>query len=162
MRDKVLKLILVLSLLMNVSFIGGAAYTHYKQVHFAGPPFGGPGSGPPGMVGPGMFFEALSLRPEQVKLFQEKASSFHGALIQKREEVDRLRVSLLRLMHEDHPDSSTIEQTIAWINKVQEDMQRMVVSHMLEFKSMLDKEQQKKFLDLIEKGMGQRKDAVCP
>ena len=69
---------------------------------------------------------------------------FHTRLTKKRQEVDRLRVSLVALMRADNPDNKAIEATIAQINKIQEEMQKMVVSHMLEFKSMLDKDQQKK------------------
>jgi RNA polymerase sigma factor (sigma-70 family) len=60
------------------------------------------------------------------------------------------------------PDNKAIEATITYINDIQEDMQRMVVSHMLEFKSMLDKDQQKKFLDMIDGAMTQGREAMCP
>ena len=49
----------------------------------------------------------------------------------------------------------------AEINQAQEEMQRAVVAHMLEFKSMLDKDQQKKFFDLIEKVMTGKKGLPC-
>ena len=107
-------------------------------------------------------FEALSLKPEQRKLFEQKAPLFHEALDKKREKVDRLRKSLFDLMRADHPDSKAIEATIAEINGVQEDMQKMVVAHMLEFKSMLDKDQQKKFFDLIQGAMTRRQEIQCP
>ena len=64
--------------------------------------------------------------------------------------MDSLRGSLLTLMRADNPDGKAIEATIASINKAQEEMQKTVVSHMLEFKSMLDKDQQKKFMDMID------------
>jgi Spy/CpxP family protein refolding chaperone len=164
MKDNILKYILIISLLMNVSLLGAAAYTHYKQVrYYRTAPFLGP-SGTPGPLapfGPGMLFEELSLKPEQVKFFQQKAQLFHGSLVKKREEVDRLRVSLLVLMRADNPDGKVIEATIARINKEQEEMQKIVVSHMLEFKSMLNKDQQKKFMDMIEGAMGERKEAMC-
>ena len=41
-------------------------------------------------------------------------------------------------------------------------MQKIVVSHMLEFKSMLDKDQQKKFMDMIGGGDGGTQGGVCP
>lgn len=165
MKNNFLKYILIVSLLLNFSLLGAAAYTHYKQIHnFHTAPFMGPSGlpGRPGPFGPGMLFEELSLKPEQVKLFQQKASLFHGAMTEKKKEVDRLRASLITLMRVDHPDSSAIETTIIRINKIQEEMQKMVVSHMLEFKSMLDKDQQKKFIDLVQGAMGHHREAVCP
>jgi Spy/CpxP family protein refolding chaperone len=165
MRNSVIKYILVVSLLMNLSLLGAAAYTHYKQVHsYRTAPFLGPSStpGPLAPFGPGMFFEELSLKPEQVKFFQQKAQLFHGGLLKKSEEMNRLRVSLVALMRADNPDNKTIEATIAQINQKQEEMQRTIVSHMIEFKSMLNKDQQKKFMDMIENAMGEQKEAVCP
>ena len=165
MKNNILKYILIVSLLLNFSLLGAAAYTHYKQFRFFPPaPFWGPRGmpGPPAPFGPGMLFEELSLKPEQIKLFQQKAVLFHSALAKERQEVDRLRASLIALMRADNPDNKAIEATITHINKIQEDMQKTIISHMLEFKSLLDKNQQKKFLDMIEGAMGQRKVSICP
>lgn len=150
--------------MLNFSLLGAAAYTHYRADTVGPPPLVGLTGGPsrPGHFGPGMFFEELSLKPEQVKLFREKAALFHSALAKKRQEVDRLRTSLITLMREDTPDSKVIETTITQINRIQEDMQRAVIAHMLEFKSLLDKDQQKKFLQMIEGAMGQRRGEMCP
>ena len=164
MKNNILKYILIVSLLLNVSLLGAVAYTHYKQTRFSPPPFAGL-KGPPGQpapFGPGMFFEELSLKPEQVKLFQQKAQLFHSGLEKKREEVDQLRVSLVALIRADNPDNKAIEAIITQINQKQEEMQRIIVSHMIEFKSMLDKDQQNKFMGMIEDAMGEHREAVCP
>ena len=175
MRDNILKYVLIISLVLNFSFLGAAGYTHYKQTRYrvAAPftgvpgspaPFGPsmPGRTPMGYAVPACLFEELALKPEQLRLFQQKAGTFHAALDQKRQDVDRLRTALFGLMRADKPDQKAIEATIAQINKVQEEMQKTVVAHMLEFKSMLDKNQQKKFLDMVEGAMAQRGQAVCP
>jgi len=107
-------------------------------------------------------FEALSLKPEQRKIFEQKAPLFHDAIDKKRQKVDRLRGSLFDLMGADHPDKKAIEATIVEINGVQEDMQKMVVAHILEFNSMLDKDQQKKFFDLIQGAMTKMQKIQCP
>jgi Spy/CpxP family protein refolding chaperone len=165
MKVNLLKYILVLSLLLNFSLLGAAGYTYYQQNRHPSAPFG---YGPPGRVPVGSssfhphLFEALSLRPEQRKRFEQKALLFHEALDKKGEGVDRLRKSLFDLMRTDHPDSNAIEATIAEINGVQEDLQKMVVAHMLEFKAMLDEGQQKKFFDLIQGAMARRQEIHCP
>jgi Spy/CpxP family protein refolding chaperone len=165
MKDNLLKFLLIVSLLLNFSFLGAAGYTYYHRNWRPPAPFG---YGPPGRVPVGSsaiqphLFEALSLKPEQRKLFEQKAPLFHEALDKKREEVDWLRRSLFELMGADHPDSKAIEATIAKINGVQEDMQKLVVAHMLQFKSMLDKDQQRKFFDLIEGAMTRRQEIQCP
>ncbi|HME45060.1 MAG TPA: periplasmic heavy metal sensor [Syntrophorhabdales bacterium] len=162
MRDNKLKYILIISLVLNVSFLGAAGYTHYKQTRYRPAPFGYgvPAHGPLG--GGTHLFQELALKPDQLKAFQEKALPFHAAIAKKKQEVDRLRTALFGLMRADNPDQKAIEATIAGINKTQEEMQKMVVAHMLECKGMLNKDQQQKFLNMIEGAMGQRKEAMCP
>ena len=165
MKDNLLKYILILSLLLNFSLLGAAGYTYYQKTRHQTSPFG---FGVPGRVPVGScsiqphLFESLSLRPEQQKLFEQKAPLFHAALDKKREKVDRLRGSLFDLMRADYPDNKAIEATIAEMKRIQEEMQKMVVAHMLEFKSMLDKDQQKKFFDLIQGTMMRRQEIQCP
>jgi Spy/CpxP family protein refolding chaperone len=165
MKANLLKYILVLSLLLNFSLLGAAGYTYYQQNRHQPAPFG---YGVPGrlQVGSSSFhphlFEALSLRPEQRKRFEQKATVFHKTLQKKGQGVDRLRRSLFDLMGADHPDNKAIDTTIAEINGVQEDIQKMIVAHMLEFKAMLDKGQQKKFFDLIQGAMTRRQEIQCP
>ena len=160
-----MKYILILSLLMNFSLIAAAGYTYYHRNRHLPDPIG---HGLPGRVQVGgarvqpHLFEALSLQPKQRKLFEEKAPLYHEALENKRKEVDRLRRSLFDLMGADHPDSKAIEATIAEMNRVQGDMQKLVVAHMLQFKSMLDMEQQKKFFALIEGAMTRMQEIRCP
>ena len=165
MKNNLLKNILVLSLLLNFSLLGAAGYAYYQQTRQRISPSGyGAPRRVPVASSPSQthLFEVLSLQPEQRKLFEQKAPLFHEALDKKREKVDRLRGSLLDLMRADYPDSKALETTIAEINQVQEDMQKMVVAHMLEFKSMLDKDQQKKFFDLIQGAMTRTQEVQCP
>jgi Spy/CpxP family protein refolding chaperone len=164
MKGNLLKYILVLSLLLNFSLLGAAGYTYYQQNRYR-PPFfgyGAPGRVPAASSIQPHLFEALSLKPEQRTLFEQKAPLFHEALDKEREKVARLRGSLFDLMRADYPDSKAIETTIAEINGVQQGMQKLVVAHMLEFKSMLDKDQQKKFFDLIQGAMTRTQELRYP
>jgi hypothetical protein len=156
---KYIKYILVVSLLMNFSLLGAAGYNYYHKSQQSRSRLTAPVTC--GIQGNHLFTE-LSLKPEQIKIFQEKAASFHGALGRKRQEVARLREGLFGFLRVDNPDSQAIQGAIIQINRTQEDMQRMVVAHMLEFKALLDKDQQQKFLDLIEGAMANRKEALCP
>ena len=165
MRNNLLKYVLILSLLLNFSFVGAAGYTYYQRNRN---PSAASGYGLPGRVTVESsaiqphLFEALSLKPQQRNLFEQKAPLFHEALDKKRGEVDRLRRSLFDLMAADHPNSKAIGATIAEINGVQEEMQKLVVEHMLQFKSVLDKEQQKHFFALIENAMTRKQEIRCP
>jgi Spy/CpxP family protein refolding chaperone len=165
MKDNLNRYILILSLLLNISLLGTAGYTYYHQSRYRTFPFG---HGAPGRVPAGCtstqphLFEALSLKPEQRRLFEQKAPLFHRALDKKREEVERLRRSLFELMGADHPDSKAIEGTIAEIVEAQEATQKLVVAHILQFKSMLDKDQQKRFFDLVQGAMTNMQEIQCP
>lgn len=157
MRDNILKYLLIVSVILNLSFLGAAGYTHYKQSAYRRPP-----TMHELHTGGAHLFESLSLKPEQLKAFQDKALPFHEQMTKKREGVDRLRAILFGLMREDHPDQRAIEATIAQINATQQEMQKTIVTHMLDFKSMLNAEQQKKFLDMVESAMAQQRQGMYP
>jgi Spy/CpxP family protein refolding chaperone len=168
MKNNLLKYVLVLSLLMNFSLLGAAGYTYYQQSRQRGEAPSGYGMllGRTASISHGTrgnhLFEELSLKPEQIKLFQQKAIAFHGALDKKKREVDQQRGFLFGSIRADTLDQEAIDGAIAQINSRQHEMQKMVVAHMLEFKSMLDREQQNKFLHLIEGAMTQRRGDMCP
>jgi Spy/CpxP family protein refolding chaperone len=163
MKDKLLKYVFILSLLLNFSFLGAAGYTYYQQNRY-GEPFGhnAPGGVPECSSIHPYLFEALSLKPEQRKLFDRKAALFHESLDRKGEKVERLRGTLFRILRTDHPDGRAIEKAIAEMNTLQEEMQKMTVAHMLDFKSMLNRDQQEKFFDLIQGAMGGGHELTCP
>jgi Spy/CpxP family protein refolding chaperone len=163
-KYQIFKYILLVSLLLNFSLLGSAGYTYYRQNRLPTATIGHSVQErtPSGSATQAHIFEALSLKPDQLRLFQDKAALFHEALDKKQTRVAHLRTSLLDLMRADNPDRKAIEAAIADINGVQQQMQELVVSHMLEFKSMLDKDQQKKFLDLIQGAMAEKDGMRCP
>jgi hypothetical protein len=62
MKNSMLKFVLVFSLLLNLSMLVSAGYTHYKQSRYqALPP--GPGAQIPSEHVPGHLFQELSLKP---------------------------------------------------------------------------------------------------
>jgi Spy/CpxP family protein refolding chaperone len=160
MKNKTLKIILVFSLLLNASMLLTAGYIHYTQSPAPSFPF--IAGHRPGETLQGYFFEGLSLKPEQQKAMQQKALAFHGDINKTREQIDAKRASLIALLREDNPNGQAIALAIAEINKLQETVQKKVVLHLLEFKGMLDKEHQKKFLDLIEGVMAGKPGTHCP
>ena len=164
MKNHIFKYVLLVSLLLNLSLLGSAGYTHYQQTRHSTSPIGHgvQGQAPSGSATQAHIFEALSLKPDQLKLLQDKAAMFHEALDMKQTRVAHLRTSLLDHMRADKPDLKAIEAAVADISGVQQQMQEMVVSHMIEFKSMLDKDQQKKFLDLIQGAMTEQDGMQCP
>lgn len=157
MKVSTLKFVLVISLILNISVFISAGYTYYRQhrqLH-------NPAFACDFQKGSGYPFEKLGLSPKQLKAFKEKASPFHAAVTRKRHEIFQKRSSLLTLMREEKPDKQATDMAIDEINLMQKDLQKMIISNMLELKAMLDRDRQKKFMDAIEQSMAGKMDMQC-
>lgn len=155
MKDNLFKYILIISLLLNISLLTTAGYVYFKQEKTRVIPFvSEPQNG-------SYLFEELSLKPEQTQRLKGEAKSFHTEIFKKRQEVIDKRISLIGLLRSDHPDRKAIDTAIFQINKMQGEIQKMAAIHILDVKSALDKDQQKRFLDLIEEAMS-KKTGGCP
>ncbi len=156
MKNSTLKYILFASVILNISFLGTVGYQYYKQSTYWTSPFGY-------KVQKGHFlFEELSLRPEQLKSMRENAAKFRTIIDGRREEVAAKRKELMALLREDNPDKKAIETEVFSISGMQEQMQAMIAAHIVDMKSKLDSDQQKKFLDLIENAMTEGGRTGCP
>jgi Spy/CpxP family protein refolding chaperone len=156
MKNSTLKFLLLISLILNISFLGAAGYQYYKKSTYWTSPFGY-------KIEKGHFlFEQLSLRPDQLKTMRETATKFRAIIDEKRQAVASKRKELITLMRRDNPDRNAIAAVVSEINGMQEEMQRMIAMHMLDMKAGLDKEQQKKFLNLIDNAMTEERQMGCP
>jgi len=150
MKDNILKFILAISLILNISLLSTAGYVYYKQSMYRLP-------GHESEIHRGAFlFEELSLRPDQAKAMQAKALSFHAEMDKKRQAIREKRLLFIDLIRRDPPDRGAIDAAISEINNMQTDMQKMVTAHILELKAGLDKDQQQKFLSLLQDSMMKR------
>lgn len=156
MRSNILKFVLLVSLALNMSVIGTAGYFYYKQAGYWTSPFGKK------MEKNRFLFEELSLGPEHLKAMKSRAIRFRSEIDRRRHEITQKRKELITLMRSDTPDTNSINAVISGINGMQGDMQKMIALHILEEKALLDKAQQKKFLDLIESAMTQGRQMGCP
>jgi len=155
MKDNLLKYILIVSLLLNISLLTTAGYVYFKQEKNRSLPLA------PEVWNGSYLFEKLSLKPEQAQRLKEEAVSFHAEIDKKRQEVINKRIALVSLLRSDHSDSEAIDATIFQISKMQGEIQRMAALHILDVKATLDRDQQKRFLDLIEEVMSKRAGR-CP
>jgi hypothetical protein len=144
MKNSILKFALTASLILNISILATAGYVYYKQSDYWVSPCGVK------MKKDRFLFEELSLRPEQLKTMKERAIDFRAEIDRRRKEIAEKRLVMLNLMRADISDKKAIDSVISDISGKQEEMQRVVAMHILEGKATLDKDQQKKFLDLIE------------
>ena len=156
MKNSTLKFLLFASLILNISFLGAVGYQYYKQSAYWTSPFGY------AMKKGHFLFEELSLRPDQLKTMREAATKFRAVIDEKRQAIAAKRKELIALMRQNNPDRQAIATVVSDIGVIQEEMQRMISMHMLDTKAGLDKEQQKKFLDLIEDAMTEGRQMGCP
>ena len=156
MKNSLLKFALAASLILNLTVFATAGYHYYQQSHTWVSPFGKV------MEKDKFLFEELSLKPEQVAAMKSKAIPFRAEIDRRRQEIDAKRKELVTLMRDQNPDKKAIDATIKEISGKQEEMQRMIVGHMLEIKSSLDEGQQRKFFDLIERNMAGSGQMTCP
>lgn len=152
----ILKFALAASLVLNLTFLTAAGYTYYQQSRTWTSPFGA-------KMEKGKFlFEELSLKPDQRKSLRESTIPFRAEIDKRRAEIGEKRKGLIALLRQDRPNQKAVNAAIAEISGMQEEMQRKIAEHMLEVKASLDKDQQQKFLDLIENTMTQTGQVGCP
>ncbi len=155
MKSSILKFALAASLILNLTVFATAGYHYYQQSRYGVSPFGRV------MERNRFLFEELSLKPEQLAELKNKAIPFRAEIDRRRQEIEAKRKELVALMRQENPDMKAIDRTIKEISGKQEEMQRMIAGHMLEIKASLDKDQQQKFLDLIERAMTQEGALRC-
>ena len=155
MRRNFWRFVLAISLALNFSFLITVGYMHFKQSQYWTTPFGG-------KIEKNRFpFEGLSLQPEQMGKMKERALSFRREVDEKRNAIAEKRKKLFMLIRTDQPETPAIDATINEMSLMQQNLQKSIVQHILETKSLLNKEQQKKFLDLIENTMHRGRQAEC-
>jgi Spy/CpxP family protein refolding chaperone len=156
MKNSLLKFTLAASLILNLTVFATAGYRYYAQSPLWVSPFGKV------MEKDKFVFEELSLKPEQMAAMKKVAISFRAEIDRRRQEIDAKRKELIALLRYQKPDQKAINATIKEISGKQEEMQRMIAGHMLKIKASLDKDQQEKFLDLIERNMVGSGTMPCP
>ncbi len=155
-NNGILKFALIASLALNIAVLGTVGFFFYQRSGDWVSPFGT-------TMKKGKFlFEELSLRPEQMKAMKARAIPFRAEVDRKRQEIAAKKRMLFALLRADETDKKAIDKAIADISAMQEEMQRMITSHMLEQKARLDKDQQQKFVGLIEQHMTAGSLAGCP
>lgn len=148
MKSNFLKFLFIISVIFNISIISTAGYVFWRHRHRAS------------MFGnmprrEQIIFEKLGLRPDQIKALNDKSAAFRDRVDKKKAEIIRERKALLSLLRSGSGKES-IDTEISKISKAQEDIQRMVAAHILDEKTALDKDQQDRFFDLLDKSMERR------
>jgi len=156
MKNSIVRHLLLISIALNLAMLGTVGYRYYLRDAYWTSPFGH-------IIKKNHFlFEDLALPPSQTEAMRQRAIPFREAIDRQRAEIAGQRKSLVALMRQESPDMKAIGAQVAVISATQEAMQRKVVTHLLEEKTLLDKDQQGKFFDLIENAMNQGSQTGCP
>ncbi|MDD5759821.1 MAG: periplasmic heavy metal sensor [Desulfobulbaceae bacterium] len=156
MKNNALRHLLLISVVLNLAILGTVGYRYYQKAAYWISPFGHT------IKKNHFLFEELALQSTQTEAMRKRAMPFRAEIDRQRADIAKQRKNLVTLMRQEQPDMTAIGVQIAGISTVQEAMQRKVVTHLLEEKALLDKEQQGKFFDLIENAMNQGSQTGCP
>lgn len=140
MNSKVLKSVLLVSLIFNLSIVSAAGYFYFTR--------GWTGRAEKRQA---FYAKKLGLTPGQVEKIKEEDLRFRAAVESARTELTAKRRSLLGVLKEERPDRAAIDTLLSEIVGLQGKIEAQAVEHIINEKSVLDREQQAGFVDLLEK-----------
>ena len=149
MKKTVLYLVLIFSLAMNMAVAGTLVFHYWRSTRM-----GGAGL----MCGQkplGRFMrENLQLEGEEVSRFQTLFSRNRDDLLHLRDQITQERQTLFSLLGNPQVDKVRIDRQIEKISALQAQMQKIVVSQIIDMKSCLPEEKQKRFLEAFRQRPG--------
>ena len=156
MGNKLLRIFLICSLILNLSIFITAGYLYFKNDSGLYNTITGKA------VHERHLFDVLSLNNEQRNRMIKLASDFHRGLDRQRAEILPLKVELINELKKENPGNKKIEFIINRVNAIQRGIQEATVKHLIQTKKALDKEQHKRLLELIEKSLPEGNLPECP
>jgi len=149
MWKKIAPLLIVLSVALNIAFIGVWA-VHAVRAHWSDE-----GTDDDGDVWCPLH-RRLSVTDEQWRQIEPRLAAFRRDSQSRRREIGRLRGEMIDLIAADEPDRQTIAAKQEEIRAGQRQMQQLVIEHLLAEKEVLTSEQEKELFDML------RRRSACP
>ena len=146
MRSRWLTVVLVLSLAINVGVLASMGYHYYRNTCLT--------SSAPCPLSPGdsHLYQSLGLSDAQLSKMEPLARKFHGRLSELGAAMGGKREHLVDLLAKD-ADPAGIENLRREMANIQDEIQREVISHIMETKKILDAKQQQRLYVLIKESM---------
>jgi len=150
MKSKWLIFLLVLSLAINAAVLATMGYHYYltASTKTLAPC--------PVSPGDGHLYQSLGLSDAQLSKMEPLAQKFHGRLSELGAAMEGKRGLLVDLLAKDG-DPASIENLRREMAGTQDEIQREVISHIIETKKILDPKQQQRLYDLMKKTMASGK-----
>jgi Spy/CpxP family protein refolding chaperone len=155
MRPKWLIFVLVLSLAINTAVLATMGYHYYLSAS--------PKTSAPCPLSPGdsHLYQSLGLSEAQLSKMEPVAQKFHSRLAELGMAMEGKREHLVDLLAKDG-DRASIENLRGEMAGIQDEIQREVISHIIETKKILDAKQQQRFFDLVKQSMASGKSPWSP
>jgi Spy/CpxP family protein refolding chaperone len=140
MKNLVLRLLLFLSLAVNLGVVAVIAWTRYEAA----------AGGSTGMTSPaGSLREHLDLTDEQVREFDQLHRDLETRVAAGRERMHERRQALFETLGGPSPDSAAIDAILGDISGVQAGIQRAVAESLLAQARLLSPDQRGRFVELL-------------
>jgi len=146
MKSKWLILILILSLAINAGVLVSMGYHYYVNAST-------PSTAPcPMSPGDSHLYQSLGLSKPQLSKMEPLAQKFHERLAELGARMEEKRETLTNLLQKDS-DPADIENLRKEMAGIQDEIQKEVISHIMESKKILNPLQQQRFFDLMRQSM---------
>jgi hypothetical protein len=146
MRSKWLWIVLFLSLALNAGVLTTIGYHYYRNRCLS------PSDPCPLNPRDTHLYQSLGLSNLQLSKIEPMAHKFHGQLSGLQTEMEQKRGLLIDLLKKNS-NPAEVENLRREIAGIQEEIQKEVISHILEIKKILDGNQQKQFFNLMNQSM---------
>jgi Spy/CpxP family protein refolding chaperone len=151
MKSKWLTVVLALSLAINAGVLAFVGYQYYVNASTS--------SSAPCPMSPGdsHLYQSLGLSNLQLSKMEPLAQKFHGRLSELGAAMEDKRGLLVDLLAKDG-DPASLENLRREMAGIQDEIQREVISHIMETKKILDAKQQQRLYALIKQSMASGKN----
>ena len=147
MNKKALIFVLVLSLAINASILGTMGYNYYRDT------FQAPTAPCPLSPNHQHLYQELGLSTLQLAKMEPLAQKFHGRLADLGAAIKGENSRLVELLGQKNVDPGQVEVLRKEMAGIQDEIQKEVIAHILESKTILDSKQQERFFDLIRQSL---------
>jgi Spy/CpxP family protein refolding chaperone len=155
MRSKWLTFLLILSLAINGAVLATLGYHYYHDTSL-------PQSAPcPMSPGDSHLYQSLDLSDAQLSKMEPLAQKFHGRLGELGNAMEGKKEALIALLQKNN-DPVSIENLRREMAAIQGEIQKEVITHIIESKKILNLNQQQRFFDLMRQSMVQAKSSGLP
>jgi Spy/CpxP family protein refolding chaperone len=146
MKSKWLTIVLILSLAINAGVLATMGYNYYVNAST-------PSSAPcPMSPGDSHLYQSLGLSNLQLSKMEPLAQKFHARLTELGVLMEEKKETLTDLLQKDS-DPASIEALRKEMAGIQDEIQKEVITHIMELKKILDPQQQQRFFDLMRQNM---------